>query len=104
MVNNILTIIKMSSLFVKEINMERISLTIEATAAEEPLKEVVNVNQPVHALKVSAMAKLGIDPSQKDSYRLVFQSNPLPEDKTIGEAGVPNGATLILTPLGAVVI
>ena len=84
--------------------MEKLTLTIEAAAAEQPLQVEVNPNQPVRALKTSSMAKLGIDPSQADNYRLVFDGNPLSEDQTIGETGVPNGATLILTPLAAEVI
>ena len=81
-----------------------ITLTIEASAAEEPLTEEFNVNQPVRAVKISAMGRLGIDPSQADKYRLILDGNPLPEDKTLEEAGVPDGATLILTPLGAEVV
>ncbi|MFQ5962861.1 MAG: ubiquitin-like domain-containing protein [Candidatus Scalinduaceae bacterium] len=84
--------------------MEKLILTIESAATEQPLEVEVNTNQPIRALKVSTMAKLGIDPSQADNYRLIFNGNPLSEDDTIGESNVPNGATLILTPLGAVVI
>jgi hypothetical protein len=44
------------------------------------------------------MARLNIDPSTAKHYELVYQGNPLPEDKTLKELGIPNGARLILEP------
>lgn len=80
----------------------RITITIQATSGQ--IKEQFNTNQPLHAVKREAMAKLHIDPSQAESYRLVFNGNDLDENKTLGEAGVPDGATLLLVLVGAVVV
>ena len=80
-----------------------ITLTIES--ASGTLKdEKYNVNEPVKAVKISAMAKLHVDPATADNYRLVYEGNPLPEDQKIGDVGVPDGGTLVLTPTGAIVI
>jgi hypothetical protein len=81
---------------------ERITITIQSTSGQ--ITEQFNANQPVHAVKREAMAKLHIDPSQAGSYRLVLNGNELDENKTLGEVGVPNGATLLLVLVGAVVV
>jgi hypothetical protein len=79
------------------------TLTIES--ASGTLKdEKYNINEPVRAVKVSAMAKLHIDPATADNYKLVYQGNQLPDDQKIGQVGLPDGATLVLTPTGATVV
>lgn len=78
-------------------------LTIQSTSGV--LKDkTFNANEPVRAVKVSSMAQLKIDPSAASKYRLVLNGQPLPEDKTLVELNVPNGATLTLELTGAEVI
>jgi hypothetical protein len=81
---------------------ERITITIQSTSGQ--ITEQFNANQPVHAVKREAMAKLHIDPSQAGSYHLVLNGNELDESKTLTEASVPNGTTLLLVLGGAVVV
>ncbi len=56
--------------------------------------ETVNLNQRVRDVKVSAMGKMGQNPSQEGDYGLMFEVARLAEDQTVGEAGVTDGATL----------
>ena len=80
----------------------RVTLTIQSTAGE--LTEQFSVNQPIHALKREVMARLALDPSQANSYRLVHDSRELGEDETLEGLGIPDGATLLLVLVGAVVV
>lgn len=82
--------------------MNRITITIETTSGS--LTEEFNTNIPLHAVKQRAMAQLGIDPSQADSYQLVLGDNMLDESKTLEELGIPDGATLLLVLKSAVVV
>ena len=77
-------------------------LTIESTVGT--ITRQYNENQPIKAVKKSAMAELHIDPATADKYGLFLDNQRLPEDKTLKEAGVPNKATLLLSLLSAVVI
>jgi hypothetical protein len=81
---------------------ERITITIQSTSGQ--ITEQFNANQPVHAVKREAMAKLHIDPSQAGSYNLVLNGHELDEKKTLSEAGVSNGNTLLLVLGGVVVV
>jgi hypothetical protein len=80
-----------------------LTLIIESTVAP-PLEDKFNENMHVQAVKVKAMAKLNIDPSTVGNYGLVYQGNPLPEDRTLKELSIPNKAILVLTPISAIVI
>ncbi len=80
-----------------------IHLRIESTTGGVVEREF-NPNQPVRAVKVAAMGALNLDPSTEGNYRLLLEGNQLPEDKTLEEAGVPDGATLVLAPIRAEVI
>lgn len=80
----------------------KITVTIQSTSGQ--ITEKFNINQPLHAIKREAMARIGIDPSQAGSYRLVFNGVELDESKTLGEAGITEGATLLLVLVGAVVV
>ena len=81
-----------------------IELTIESTSGS--ITEKVNPNQKIHALKTSSMAKLHIDPSTANNYRLSVkgQNEPLPEEKTLEELSITNGTILVLSPIDAQVI
>lgn len=81
---------------------DRITINIQSTSGQ--ISEQFNTNQPLHAVKREAMAKLHIDPSQAGSYRLVLNGSELDENKTIGDAGIEDGATLLLVLVGAVVV
>ena len=81
---------------------DRITITIQSTSGQ--ITEQYNVNRPLHAMKHEAMAKLNLDPSQAESYRLVLDGNELDENKTITEANIADGATLLLVLVGAVVV
>ena len=82
----------------------RIKLTIESTAGS--IEESYNLHQKIHAVKVSAMAKLHMDPSTAGNYGLFIKgkNEPLPEDKTLDELGISDGMTLVISPLRAEVI
>ena len=82
----------------------RIKLTIESTAGS--IERSYNLHQKIHAVKVSAMAELHMDPSTAGNYGLFIKgkNEPLPEDKTLGELGISEGMTLVISPLGAEVI
>jgi hypothetical protein len=55
-------------------------------------------NQKVQALKTSVMGRLEIDPSKAKQYQLVHDGDPLPENKTLAELGIDDGAELVLEP------
>jgi len=82
----------------------RIKLTIESTAGS--IERSYNLHQKVQAVKVSAMGELHMDPSTAGNYGLFIkgQNEPLSEDKTLGESGISEGMTLVISPLGAEVI
>jgi hypothetical protein len=82
----------------------RIKLIIESTAGS--IERSFNLHERIHAVKVSAMADLHLDPSTAGNYGLFIKgkNEPLPEDKTLGELGISDGMTLVLSPLGAEVI
>ncbi len=80
----------------------RLTLTIQSTSGS--FTDQFNANQPIHAVKTVAMTRLHIDPSQANSYRLVYNGNQLDENKTLAELAIPDGATLLLVLIGAVVV
>jgi len=82
----------------------KIKLTIESTAGS--IERSYNLHEKIHAVKVSAMAELHLDPSTAGNYGLFIKgkNEPLPEDKTLGELGISDGMTLVISPLGAEVI
>jgi hypothetical protein len=82
----------------------RIKLIIESTAGS--IERFYNLHEKIYAVKVSAMAELHMDPLTARNYGLFIkgQNEPLPEDRTLGELGITNGMTLVISPLGAEVI
>lgn len=82
----------------------KIKLIIESTAGS--IERYYNLHEKIHAVKVSAMAELHLDPSTAGNYGLFIKAKnePLPEDKTLGELGISDGMTLVISPLGAEVI
>ena len=53
-------------------------------------------NQPIHAVKTTAMAHLHMDPSQADQFILTYNGQELNESSTLADYNLPDGATLIL--------
>jgi hypothetical protein len=76
---------------------QHITITISSTSGGD-LTERVNTNMKIGPLKVSAMAKLKLDTSMAEKYVLVFKGQPLNEESTLAELGIPNGADLLLEP------
>lgn len=62
------------------------------------LEEDFPANQKLQALKTSAMGRLDIDPSKAKQYQLVYDGDPLPENETLAELGIDDGAELVLEP------
>lgn len=82
----------------------RILLRIESTAGF--LERPFNLNEKIHAVKVSSMAELHMDTSAASKYGLFIKgkAEPLPEDKTLGDLGISQNMTLVISLLGAEVI
>ena len=82
----------------------KLSLTIESTSGS--IQRSYNIHESIHAIKISAMAELHIDPSTERNYRLYVKgkNEPLPDDKKLSELALSNGMVLVLSPMGAEVI
>ena len=82
----------------------KIKLKIESTAGS--MEKSYNLHQKVHAVKVSAMAELHMDTSAAGKYGLFIKGKkePLPENKTLGELGISENMTLVISLLEAEVI
>lgn len=74
----------------------RITLTIVSGSGD--VEDEFAVNMKVGALKKEVMGRLNIDPSASDEYRLVFDGNPLPENKSLDELDIPTEAVIDLEP------
>ena len=74
--------------------MEKIHLIFSTTAGD--LEDDFPTNQPLHALKRSVMARLKLDPSQADQYLVALDGNPLDENQTLAELGVPENSVLVI--------
>lgn len=79
-------------------------LNVKIESATGTTDKKFNENEPVKAVKVSAMAQLHMDPSTAGNFALLLNGNILDENKTLKEAGVPDGATLRIAPLRTEVI
>lgn len=53
-------------------------------------------NQPVHAVKTTAIAHFHMDPSQVDKFILTYDGQALDESNTLAELNIPDGSILIL--------
>lgn len=62
------------------------------------LEDDFPVNQKIKALKTSVMGQLEIDSSKAKQYQLVHEGDPLPENKTLADLGIEDGAELVLEP------
>ena len=82
----------------------KVMLTIESSAGS--IQRSYNLNEKIHAVKVSAMAELHLDPSTAGNYGLFIKgkNEPLPEDKTLNELGISDGMILVLSPFKGEVI
>lgn len=72
----------------------KIHITISTTAGD--LEEDFPVNQPLHALKREAMARLKLDPSQADAFMITLDGTTLDESKTLAELGIQPNAVLLI--------
>lgn len=75
---------------------KKISLKIVSSSGDCEIE--TSVNKKINALKQNAMAKLNIDPSASEEYKLVYEDNDLDEGKTLEELNIPDGAKLYLQP------
>ncbi|MEW6105130.1 MAG: hypothetical protein AB1563_02040 [Bacillota bacterium] len=80
-----------------------VSLTISSTVAGE-LTATFALAQPLAAVKKEALARLKLDPSKADAYVLLWNGTRLNESATVAEAGLPDGAVLLLEPVQPEVI
>lgn len=74
----------------------KVALTIVSSSGD--LEDNFPANQKIQALKTSVMGRLEIDPSKAKQYQLVYDGDPLPENKTLAELGIDDGAELVLEP------
>lgn len=74
----------------------KVTLTIVSSSGD--LEDEFPANQKVKALKTSVMERLEVDPSKAKQYQLVHDGDPLPENKTLAELGIEDGAELVLEP------
>ena len=75
-----------------------LTITISSTSAGD-LTEEVNANTKIGLLKSAFMAKKNLDPLMADKYVLVSKGGKiLSDDDTLEEAGVLDGAVLLLEP------
>lgn len=74
----------------------RITLTIVSGSGD--IEDEFAVNMKVGALKKEVMGRLNIDPSASDEYRLVFDGDPLSENKTLDDLDIPDEAVIDLEP------
>ena len=71
-----------------------IHLIFSTTAGD--LEKDFPLNQPLHAVKSSAMAQLGLDPSTADQFIVSLNGTQLDESKKLGELNLDAGSVLIL--------
>lgn len=74
-----------------------ISLTISSTTTGDFTGTFAEA-QPLGAVKREAMARLKLDPSTADAYVIIWNGTQLADNMTVAEAGLPDGATLLLEP------
>ena len=76
----------------------KLTITISSTSAGD-LTEEVNANKKIGQLKTAFMAKKSLDPAMADQYVLVDKEGQILSDgDTLEEAGIPDGAVLLLEP------
>ena len=71
-----------------------ISLTIISAAGT--LSEQFSCHMKVHAVKVRSMAHFKIDPATADRYWLRYEQTRLPDEKTLEDLNIPDGAQIYL--------
>jgi len=74
-----------------------LTLTIASTSAGE-LTGRFNMHMKAGPLKIEGMARLGLDPSMAKSYRILYNGQPLDENKTLAELRIPDRAVLLIEP------
>lgn len=72
----------------------KVRVTFSTTAGD--LEDEFPVNQPLHAIKTSVMARLHLDPSKAGEFIVTFSGQPLDEQKSLGDLGIPDGAVLFI--------
>jgi len=77
-------------------NDNKVALTIVSSSGD--IEDDFAANQKVKALKTSVMGRLEIDSSKAKQYQLVYDGNPLPENKSLADLGITDGAELVLEP------
>jgi len=79
-----------------EQDTNHIDLVIVSSSGD--LGDSFPANQKIKALKTSVMGRLEVDPSKAKQYQLVHDGDPLPENKTLAELSIDDGAELVLEP------
>jgi len=72
----------------------KIHLVFATTAGD--FEDDFSPHQPLHAVKVTVMAKLKLDPSQAPQFVVTRDGNVLDEGKTLGELGLGDNAILTI--------
>lgn len=72
----------------------KVRVTFSTTAGD--LEDEFPANQPLHAIKTSVMARLRLDPNTAGDFVVTHNGQPLDEQKSLGELGIPNGAVLFI--------
>jgi hypothetical protein len=83
-----------SSEEVEKMSKDKLHLTI--SSANGDWENDFSPNQPIHAVKTTAMAHLHMDPSQADQFILTYNGQEMNESKSLADHNVPDGAMLIL--------
>lgn len=77
-------------------NENLVALVIVSSSGD--IEDDFPANQKIQSLKTSVMGRLDIDPSKAKQYQLVYDGDPLPENKTLADLGIDDGAELVLEP------
>jgi len=74
----------------------KVRLTIVSGSGD--IEDEFSLNTKVGALKKQVMGRLKIDPSTAKEYRLVYDGEPLSENKRLEDIDLPNEAVIDLEP------
>lgn len=72
----------------------KIHLTFSTTAGD--LEDDFNLHQPLHAVKTSVMARLGLDPSQAHDFVVTLGGQILDETLQLAQLSLADGAVLVI--------
>jgi hypothetical protein len=73
---------------------KKIELEFVTTAGD--LRDTFPANQPLKAVKLQVMRRLGLDPSQADQFAVLRDGVELDESKKLAELGLTDGTLLFI--------